>query len=209
MKSPAPEEVSDEMLVDLVKQSPEDDVRGFDTLVRRHRARVVANCRFLTNQPEQAEDLAQEVFVKAYFGLRRFRGGSSFRTWVQRIKVNQCLDYLKAQRGRVFVKIDAPDVAGAPELSVPPTAERDLMRAEAYERLAGAIDALPDTLRIPLTLRDLDGLPYEEIARTLGLGLSAVKMRILRARRTLRTRLGESVGASGPSSPNPAEPVPP
>lgn len=209
MTSPSPEEVSDEMLVDLAKKSPQDDVRGFDTLVRRHRARVVANCRFLTNQPEQAEDLAQEVFVKAYFGLRRFRGGSSFRTWVQRIKVNHCLDYLKAARGRVFVDVDALEVAGAPELSVPPTAERDLVRAEAYERLASAISALPDTLRIPLTLRDLDGLPYEEIARTLGLRLSAVKMRVLRARRTLRARLGEPVGPPDPSPAHPGEPVRP
>ena len=195
------------MLVNLVRESPDDDVRAFDTLVRRHRARVVANCRFLTNQPEQAEDLAQEVFVKAYFGLRRFRGGSSFRTWVQRIKVNQCLDYLKAQRGRVLVGIEATERAGAPELSVPPTAEQELLEAEAYERLASAIDALPDTLRVPLTLRDLDGLAYEEIARTLGLGLSAVKMRVLRARRTVRARLGEPIGTSGSSGTNPVEPV--
>lgn len=207
MTSTAPEGVSDEILVDQVKKSPRDDLRAFDALVRRHRDRVVANCRFLTSQPEQAEDLAQEVFVKAYFGLRRFRGASSFRTWVQRIKVNHCLDHLKAERGRAFVEINAAEAAGTPELSTPATAERDLLEAEAYERLARAIDALPDTLRIPLTMRDLDGLPHEEIARTLGLGLSAVKMRILRARRTLRARLGEPVGASGSSGKNPVEPV--
>ncbi len=209
MTSPAPEEASDEMLVEQHRDSPPDDVRAFDTLVRRHRDRVVANCRFLTSQPDQAEDLAQEVFVKAYFGLARFRGGSSFRTWVQRIKVNHCLDHLKAQRGRVFVDVEAQEVAGAPELSVPPAAERDLIRAENYERLARAIDALPDTLRIALTLRDLDGLAYEEIARTLGLGLSAAKMRVLRARRTLRARLGEAVEPADPTPPNPAAPVPP
>ena len=200
MTSTAPEETPDEMLVDQVKNSPRDDVRAFDTLVRRHRAQVVANCRFLTSQPEQAEDLAQEVFVKAYFGLQRFRGSSSFRTWVHRIKVNHCLDHLKAQRGRVFVELGAPELAAAPELSVRPTVEHDLMQAQAYERLAAAIDGLPDTLRIPLTLRDLDGLAYAEIARTLGLGLSAVKMRVLRARRTLRERLGEPAVSSSPDA---------
>ncbi|MDE2880779.1 MAG: sigma-70 family RNA polymerase sigma factor [Acidobacteriota bacterium] len=209
MTGPAPEDVSDEMLVNELKDSPRDDVRAFDALVRRHRARVVANCRFLTSQPEHAEDLAQEVFIKAYFGLRRFRGGSSFRTWVQRIKVNHCLDHLKAGRGRTFVDVGAPELARAPELSVPASAEEDLMDAEAYERLASAIEALPDTLRVPLTLRDLDGLAYEEIARTLGLGLSAAKMRVLRARRTLRARLGEAPESTDPTPPHRAAPVRP
>lgn len=183
------ETLSDEALVEHARESPRDDLRSFDTLVLRHRARVVANCRYLTRQPESAEDLAQDVFVRAYFALPRFRGGSTFRTWLQRIKINRCLDHLKSQRGRTFVDVTAPEVTASSHLAVPAAAEQELIRVEARNRLAAAVDALPDGLRIPLTLRDLDGLAYEEIAETLGLSLSAVKMRILRARRELRARL--------------------
>lgn len=193
-----PGTLSDETLVERVRESPRDDLRDFDSLVLRHRARVVANCRFLTRQPEHAEDLAQEVFVKAYFALPRFRGGSTFRTWLQRIKINHCLDHLKSQRGRTFVDVTAPEVSASPRMAVPASAEEELIRKEASDRLAAAIDTLPESLRIPLTLRDLDGLTYEEIAETLDLGLSAVKMRILRARREVRAGLKAEDLASRP-----------
>ena len=194
------ESLTDEALVARIRASPRDDVQHFDTLLRRHRARIVANCRYLTGQPDQAEDLAQEVFVKAYFALDGFRGGSSFRTWLQRIKVNHCLDHVKARRSRpAFVDAAAEDLAAAPAMMVDAHAERDLLDREQRQRMAAAIDALPDSLRIPLTLRDLDGFTYDEIAGKLGLGLSAVKMRILRARRTVRERIG-GVAAQRPST---------
>ena len=192
------ETLSDEALVERARESPRDDLRPFDELVLRHRARVVANCRYLTRQPESAEDLAQDIFVKAYFALPRFRGGSSFRTWLQRIKINHCFDHLKSQRGRTFVDLTAPELSAAPELSVVPMAERDLIQAEARDSVVAAVDALPDSLRIPLTLRDLDGLAYQEIAETLGLSLSAVKMRILRARRELRAYLNRRRDTASP-----------
>ena len=195
------ETLSDEALVKRARESPRDDLRSFDTLVLRHRARVVANCRYLTRQPESAEDLAQDVFVKAYFALPRFRGGSTFRTWLQRIKINRCLDHLKSQRGRTFVDVTAPEATASSHLAVPAAAEQELIRAEARNRLAAAVDALPDGLRVPLTLRDLDGLAYEEIAETLDLSLSAVKMRILRARRELRARLEPDDLAPRPRTP--------
>lgn len=193
--------LTDEMLVARIRASPRDDVQHFETLLRRHRARVVANCRYLTGEPAQAEDLAQEVFVKAYFSLAGFRGGSSFKTWLQRIKVNHCLDYLKARRARpAFVDATAEDLASAPVMAVEPAAERDLLEREQRQRLAAAIDALPDSLRIPLTLRDMDGFTYDEIARRLDLGLSAVKMRILRARRAVRERIAAATEPSGGGS---------
>ena len=196
MSGPAEDGLTDEMLVARIVASPRDDVRHLDTLLLRHRARVVANCRYLTGEPEQAEDLAQEVFVKAYFALGGFRGGSSFKTWLHRIKVNHCFDYLKARRARpAFADTTPEDLAAEPAAAVEPAAERDLLDSEQRQRLAAAIDALPDNLRIPLTLRDLDGFTYDEIARRLGLGLSAVKMRILRARRTVRERIDVAAAA--------------
>lgn len=180
---------TDETLVERIRSSPTDDLREFDTLVSRHRARVIANCRHLTRRPDLAEDLAQDVFLKAYFGLQRFQGGSTFRTWLQRIKINHCFDHLKREKGRIFVDADEQARLGAEQLQVPATAERDALRSEERRRLTRALEQLPDGLRIPLVLRDLDELAYAEIAETLGLTLSTVKMRILRGRRRLRTLL--------------------
>ncbi len=153
--------LSDEALVERIRASPTDDLRDFETLVDRHRTRVIANCRHLTRQPNEAEDLAQEVFVKAYFGFRRFRGDSLFQTWLQRITMNHCFDYLKRRKGRNCVDVEAL-VAG--DVAVSATAERDLLRLEARDRLAAVLDAMPARVRIPLVLRDLDGLAYHEIS---------------------------------------------
>ena len=191
---------SDDELVHLARTAGNGDGRPFEALVRRHQGFVVANCRVITRSTADAEDLAQEVFVKAFFGLPRFEGRAQFRTWIQRIKVNHCLNYLRKTRGAIMVDIDdvAPEDHGA--MRAPATAHVDLQAAGDREQIVHVLDAMSDTLRIPLMLRDGDGLSYEEIALQLGIGLSAVKMRIKRAREEFRARFagapGPSVGAS-------------
>ena len=96
----------DDRLVELARAEGSGDTRPFESLVRRHQGFVVANCRVITRSPADAEDLAQEVFVKAFFALRRFEGRSQFRTWLQRIKVNHCLNHLRKTRGTIMVDID-------------------------------------------------------------------------------------------------------
>ena len=189
---------TDEELAESAARAPRGDFRAFDRLVDRHQERVLANCRYLTRSPDDAEDLAQEVFVKAYFGLGRFEGRSSFRTWIQRIKVNHCLNHLRKKKDRVFVDVHDEVVGFEEALRVEPVGER---RAEAWserERVREILDSLPETLRIPLVLRDLDELSYQEIAETLGIGLSAVKMRIKRGREEFRARFA---GAERPEEP--------
>jgi RNA polymerase sigma-70 factor (ECF subfamily) len=93
-------DASDEELVTQARESLRGDVTAFETLVTRYESRVVTNCRFLTGSPADAEDLAQEVFTKAYFALRKFEGRSSFGTWVHRIKVNHCLNHLDKRSRR-------------------------------------------------------------------------------------------------------------
>jgi RNA polymerase sigma-70 factor, ECF subfamily len=183
---------SDTRLVELLQADRSADTRPFDALVRRHQQFVVANCRFLTRSSSDAEDLAQEVFVKAYFALQRFEGRAQFRGWLQRIKVNHCLNYLRKTRGTVMVDLEDEAVADEPGLSAPATAESELMGAERQEQIADVLDALSDTLRIPLLLRDADGLSYEDIAEQLGLGLSAVKMRIKRGREEFRRLMADA-----------------
>lgn len=169
----------DPELIERFRSRPDGDPRAFEELVRRYGSRVVANCRYLTRTPRDSEDLAQEVFLKVYFGLRRFEGRSSFQTWLRRIKANHCLNYLKSRASRTFVELDD-------RFEVPPEAERTERSLDERARIGRVLDSLNDTLRVPLILRDMDELSYQEIADTLGIGLSAVKMRIKRAREEFR-----------------------
>ncbi|MEZ4388890.1 MAG: sigma-70 family RNA polymerase sigma factor [Candidatus Krumholzibacteriia bacterium] len=167
------------------------DLRPFEDLVRRHEGKVLANCRHLTGSADDAQDLAQEVFVKAFFALKRFRGESRFGTWIQRIKVNHCLNFLRKRKNRHQVDIDDPIHEAQEALQVAPAAERRLASDDRRQLIAAALDRVPETLRVPLVMCDLDEMPYQEIADSLGLGLSAAKMRIKRGREAFRTAYEE------------------
>jgi len=181
----------DEHLVEAARSVPGGNLRAFEHLVERHQGRVLANCRFLTGSPLDAEDLAQEVFVKAYFGLARFEGRAKFSTWIQRIKVNHCLNHLSRRRASL-VSLEEPGVDSREELRVRAEGERAVHALDQRRRIRETLDALSEALRVPLMLRDADGLSYQEIAEHLGIGLSAVKMRIKRAREEFR-RLFDAV----------------
>ncbi|HQX83812.1 MAG TPA: sigma-70 family RNA polymerase sigma factor [Vicinamibacterales bacterium] len=187
---------SDDQLVNQARVEGGGDTRPFEELIRRHQGFVVANCRVITRSAADAEDLAQEVFVKAFFGLRRFEGRAQFRTWLKRIKVNHCLNHLRRIQGTVMIDIeDAGE--GHRAMHTPPSAHAALQAAAEHDRLMSVLDAMSDTLRIPLMLRDGDGLSYEDIAAELGLGLSAVKMRIKRAREDFRRRFADAAREPG------------
>lgn len=177
----------DQDLIDRIRSAPDGDTRAFEVLVERYKERVVGNCRYLLRSANDAEDLAQEVFVKVFFALQKFEGRSAFKTWLQRIKVNHTLNHIKKQQGKTFVDVDDPAVATAEQLSVKPMAERKTASGEARELIGITLDSLSDSLRVPLILRDMDHLSYQEIADLLGIGLSAVKMRIKRAREEFRS----------------------
>lgn len=175
-------------LVRQARQAPEGDLRAFEQLVQRYQGRMVANCRHITRDPNNAEDLAQEVIVKAYFGLGRFEGKSSFRHWLQRIKINHCLNHLRRQEGRTHVDIEDPETAESEHLQVPAVAQRQAESHSERQQIAKILDSMSETLRVPLILCDMDELSYEEVAQTLGISLSATKMRIKRAREEFRSR---------------------
>jgi RNA polymerase sigma-70 factor (ECF subfamily) len=182
------EQASDEELVSVARVTGTYDTRAFEVLVRRHQAFVSANCRAITRLPNDVDDLAQEVFVKAFFALRRFEERASFRTWLHRIKVNHCLNHLRQAKGAVMVDLDDATREGHAAVAVPTTAHAALESAVDRQRIFTVLDSMSDTLRLPLMLRDADGLSYEEIAAQLGIGLSAVKMRIKRGREEFRRR---------------------
>lgn len=150
--------------VDLVRHAqaaPARDTRAFEELVQRHQAFVVANCRFITRSAADADDLAQEVFVKAFFGLKRFEARSQFKTWLSRIKVNQCLNHLRRRHGQA-VDVDDESIAAEPALQVSAVATHDLEAADRQAAIAATLDELSNALRVPLILADADGLPYDE-----------------------------------------------
>lgn len=180
----------DEGLVARMLQD-EHDPRPFEALVRRHQGFVLANCRVISRSPADAEDLAQEVFVKAYFGLPRFEQRAQFRTWLRRIKVNHCLNFVRKTRGAVLVDVTEPSVESHADMMSPPVAEDRLHASDTRDRIVAVLDTMSDTLRVPLMLCDADGLSYDEIAEQLGIGLSAVKMRIKRGREEFRRRWAE------------------
>ena len=177
--------MTDEELVEA-SRSGGGSSQAFDELVSRHQGRIMANCRYISKSPNDAEDLAQEVFVKAFFALPRFEARSSFKTWLQRIKINHCLNHLEKKRGKVFIDAEEPGLAAVDEMRVQPRAERDLSSIEDRERIEIVLDDLSEALRVPLVLREVDGLSYQEIADHLEISLSAAKMRIKRAREAFR-----------------------
>jgi len=178
--------LSDEVLLDLAKAAAPGDSRAFDELIRRHQGHIRANCRFIVKEPEASLDLAQEVFVKAYFALASFEGRSTWKTWLRRIKVNHCLSYRESRRNRPVWRLEDVDPGEGAELRVLPSAPDSLAAEDTRNRIMRTLDRIPETLRIPLVLRDMDGFSYEEIRTMLGLNRSAVKMRIMRGREAFR-----------------------
>jgi RNA polymerase sigma-70 factor, ECF subfamily len=176
----------------LVEAAAGGDREAFDELVRRHQAAMITLARVLTSGRGDAEDLAQEVFVRAWRSLRTFRGDSAFRTWLHRVAIN-VVRTSQVKQGRLRRLF-----GGAEPLPDPPSGEEPLdtaiARRQAIDR---ALAALPDDLRVAVTLRDLQGLDYKEIAAALDVPVGTVESRIFRARQKLRPLLAPLVGKSG------------
>ena len=184
-------ELADEELLRRALTAGEGDLRAFEALIERHQRRILADCRFMTRDDSNAEDLAQEVFVKVWFGLGGFEGRSSFRRWLQRIKVHHCLNFIKKRQSAMEAPLEEEIASDAP------CADEQYQTMDDRERIARTLDSLPSSLRLPLIMRDMDELSYEHIAEELDLGLSAVKMRIKRAREEFRRRYAALAVAPG------------
>lgn len=176
----------DRELLELAMSAREGDLRAFEELVKRHQGRILADCRHLTRDSNDSEDLAQEVFVKAYFALQRFEGRSTFRHWLQRIKVHHCLNHIKKTKGRKSVALDEEIPEDHEHLRSSPEISRQLELETDRQRIDAVLGMMSPALRVALVMRDMDELSYEEIAAALGIGLSAAKMRVKRAREQFR-----------------------
>ena len=177
----------------LVERVQKGDKQAFDVLVLKYQNKIIQLIYRYVHDPEEAQDVAQEAFIKAYKALGRFRGDSAFYTWLYRIAINTAKNYLVASSRRPPKSdIDAQDAEqyeGAVGLKEYATPERMLLRDEIQTSIAQAIEELPDELRTAITLRELEGLSYEEIAQTMDCPIGTVRSRIFRARDAIDTRL--------------------
>lgn len=182
---------------DLVAAAKAGDAKASEALYRKHVGGVHALVHRMLRGAPEVEDLVQDVFVRALRGLPGFKGGARFRTWLLQIATNACLNHLaKAERRYIHESLDAPigdgdtglgdrldsGVAGPEEL---------LERGEIGERVEAALARLKPEFRAVVVLRDVQDLPYEEVASTLGLQLGTVKSRLARARRQIQQWLGD------------------
>ena len=179
--------------VALVERVRGGDVSAYDELVRKYERQVFRIAQQITQNREDAEDVMQDAFLKAYEKLDQFQGNSKFYTWLVRIAVNESLMRLRKRRTGRMVSIDE-DIE-TDEGSVPrdladwaPDPEQNYNQAELGEILRKTIQGLPQGFRMVFVLRDVEGLSTEETAETLGLSVPAVKSRLLRARLQLRER---------------------
>ena len=191
----------DEEVLLLVERAKDGDEEAFESLVSQYE-RFVYNvaCRVLSSssQPQDmAEDIAQETFLKAWRSLSKFRGGSTFSTWLFRIAVNCAKDAVRSAARRPAASLSfagEEDEDGTAEWDIPVTSG-DTVPEDAVERkeqilaVRRAVEALPDDQRQVVILRDLHGLPYQEISAMLGLELGTVKSRLNRGRANLKTIL--------------------
>lgn len=178
---------------ELVRRVQRGDSAAFEVLVRKYQHRIVALIGRYVADWSECQDVAQETFIRAYRALPNFRGDSQFYTWLHRIAVNTAKNHLISQNRRPPMDdIDAGDAeqydAGV-RLRDTATPERELLRQEIELTVMRAVEALPEDLRTAITLREVDGLSYEEIAARMDCPIGTVRSRIFRAREAIDSQL--------------------
>jgi RNA polymerase sigma-70 factor (ECF subfamily) len=185
----------------LVQRVQAGDRRAFDLLVRRYQHKVLGVISRYVSDWAEGQDVAQEVFVRAYRAIGNFRGDSAFYTWIYKIAINTAKNHLVALGRRPptdDVPVDdAVHLDAAVRLKDPSTPERELLRTEIERTVTDAVEALPDELRTAITLREVDGLSYEEIAEVMNCPIGTVRSRIFRAREAIDTRLRPLLDETG------------
>ena len=179
--------------LELVRRVQAGDKSAFDVLVLKYQQKVINLVTRYVHDPHIAMDVSQESFIKAYRGLKNFRGDSAFYTWLYRISINTAKNYLVSKNRRMpDDDIDAQEAEqydGGGKLREISTPEREALSDEIQLTVQSTIDALPDDLRIAITLRELEGLSYEDISEAMGCPIGTVRSRIFRARESIESEL--------------------
>jgi RNA polymerase sigma-70 factor (ECF subfamily) len=184
---------SEQIDKELVVRVQQGDKSAYDLLVIKYQHKIIQLVNRYVRDPSEAQDVAQETFIKAYRALSNFRGDSAFYTWLYRIAINTAKNYLVARARRGFdsqVDVqDAEQIENAPQLQGMETPERLLLNQEIVEVIKTAIDKLPEEMRIAIMLREFEGMSYEEIALAMDCPVGTVRSRIFRAREAIDNKL--------------------
>ena len=180
----------------LVRRARQGELAAYDDLVRRYQERIYATIYHMTSNHEDANDLAQETFIKAFQALKSFKGGSSFYTWVYRIAVNKTINFLKQRKNRSHMSLNDLDFNAEhdPDLVAlvsDKTPRREAGLAELQEKLNEAMQKLSEPHRLVVTLHDVQGLAHDEIAEIMECNIGTVRSRLFYARQQLQAFLSD------------------
>ncbi|NVJ61791.1 MAG: RNA polymerase sigma factor RpoE [Gammaproteobacteria bacterium] len=179
----------------LVERVQSGDKKAFDLLVKKYQHKVFSLISRLVRDPADISDVAQEAFIKAYRALPNFRGDSAFYTWMYRIAINTAKNHLVAQGRRPpdtdVDAVDAEQYSSGDALRDIGSPERMMLKDELKRRVYESIEQLPEDLRSAITLREMEGMSYEEIAEVLDCPVGTVRSRIFRARESIERNISE------------------
>jgi RNA polymerase sigma factor (sigma-70 family) len=183
---------------DLVKRARRGDLKAYDELVQRYQQRIYATIYHMTSNHEDANDIAQDSFIKAYQALKSFKGGSSFYTWLYRIAVNKTINFLKQRKNKHHFSLNDLDfnTENNPDLVAlisDKTPLRDVGLTELQKKLNEALLKLSEPHRMVVVLHDVQGQSHDEIAEIMGCNIGTVRSRLFYARQQLQGFLAEYI----------------
>jgi RNA polymerase sigma-70 factor (ECF subfamily) len=184
---------SEQLDKDLVKKIQQGDKSAYDVLVIKYQHRIIQLVSRYITDPSEAQDVAQEAFIKAYQALAHFRGDSAFYTWLYRIAINTAKNYLLARHRRhTDYQLDvqeAEQLDNTPQLQGMDTPECQMMNDDIINTIEQVIKNLPEEMRVAIMLREFDGMSYEAIAQTMDCPIGTIRSRIFRARESIDKEL--------------------
>ena len=184
----------------LVERAQKGDKRAFELLVAKYQRKLGRLLSRMVRDAAEVEDITQETFIKAYRALPGFRGESAFYTWLYRIGVNTAKNYLVGRKRQAtstdVLAEDAENYEEGDMLRDVATPDAELQTKQIAQAVNSAVDALPDELRVAITLREIEGMSYEEIAQMMDCPIGTVRSRIFRAREAIAERIRPMLGTN-------------
>jgi RNA polymerase sigma factor (sigma-70 family) len=191
LESPEPEHESE-----LVRRARKGDLQAYDDLVKRYQERIYATIYHMTSNHEDANDLAQDSFIKAFQALKSFKGGSTFYTWLYRIAVNKTINFLKQRKNRTHMSLNDIDFNAEHDTDLialisEKTPRRDAGLNELQKKLNEALLKLSEPHRLVIVLHDVQGQSHEEIAEIMDCNIGTVRSRLFYARQQMQAELAD------------------
>jgi RNA polymerase sigma-70 factor (ECF subfamily) len=191
LESPGPEHESE-----LVRRARKGDLQAYDDLVKRYQERIYATIYHMTSNHEDANDLAQDSFIKAFQALKSFKGGSTFYTWLYRIAVNKTINFLKQRKNRTHMSLNDIDFNAEHDTDLialisEKTPRRDAGLKELQKKLNEALLKLSEPHRLVVVLHDVQGQSHEEIAEIMDCNIGTVRSRLFYARQQMQAELAD------------------